>query len=390
MSLFVTIVLDGVGIGSQDDAALYGDEGSNTLAHVCRDARPRLPELQALGLGAIAPLIGVPAADEPRAAYGRMQEVSAGKDSTSGHWELAGIVLEDAFPTYPDGFPADVVEQLLVEAAIEGILGNCAASGTEIIARLGEQHLATGFPIVYTSADSVMQIAAHVESVPLDRLYALCEAARGRVCIGDHAVGRVIARPFEGAPGSFTRISQKRRDYALEPPADPLQRILQKAGVRTISIGKVADLFAGVGFDTAVKTRSNAEGIDELLRVIGEASQQPTFVWANLVDFDQEYGHRNDTAGFAAALESFDRALPDLLNVLPVGGRLAITADHGNDPTFPGTDHTREYVPILIVGEPGCAVGERETFSDHAATVAEYFDIPWTGPGRSILRHAGS
>ena len=383
--LFVTIVLDGVGIGAQPDAEAYGDAGAHTLGHVCARVRPSLPHLTALGLGCIASLEGVPPADAPAAHYGRMREVSAGKDSTTGHWELAGIPLDRPFPTYPDGFPAEVVDAFLAATGCAGVLGNKAASGTAIIAELGEAHAATGHPIVYTSADSVFQVAAHKDVLPLGELYRLCRIARDEVCVGAHAVGRVIARPFVGAPGAYERISAERKDYALAPPAPSVQEALQEAGVTTHAVGKIGDLFAGVGFDAVHKTKSNSEGIAETMRLI-EAADAPAFVWTNLVDFDQEYGHRNDPEGFGAALEAFDRALPRLLQALPDGARLLITADHGNDPTTPGTDHTREFVPVLLYdGRPGRDLGLRGSFADHAATVAAYFDARNPGGGVSYL-----
>jgi phosphopentomutase len=372
-------VLDGVGIGEQPDAAEYGDRGSDTLAHVCKSVRPRLPHLAALGLGGIAPLTGVPFVETPGASYGKMREVSAGKDSTTGHWELAGLLLDQPFPTYPKGFPADLIATFQAQTGCLGILGNRPASGTAIIEAVGADLLATGWPIGCTSADSVFQIAAHTEALPLQKLYELCQTTRDRVCVGEHAVGRVIARPFEGTDGSFLRLSAHRKDYSLRPVRDPLQRTLQQAGIRTVSIGKVADLFGNLGFDEEIKTKSNADGIERTLATMKVCAQDgiPTFVWVNLVDFDQEFGHRNDPAGFGKALESFDARLPELMEVLPADGVLVITADHGNDPTTPSTDHSREYVPVLqfAPGKPAKPLGTRETFADHAATVARYFGL---------------
>lgn len=381
-SLFVTIVLDGVGIGEQPDAPAYGDAGSDTLGHLCAVARPDLPNLTALGLGCIAPLAGIPAVPAPRAAFGRMREVSAGKDSTTGHWELAGIRLETPFPTYPDGFPAELLDVFLEKTGCEGVLGNRAASGTAIIAELGEAHQRTGHPIVYTSADSVFQVAAHVDTIPLETLYRICEITRREVCVEPHGVGRVIARPFEGEPGRYTRLSPARKDFSRRPPWT-LQQALQEHGVRTVSVGKISNLFGGVGFDEAVKTRSNEHGIAETLRLMRDhgPGDPPTFVWTNLVDFDELYGHRNNPDGFARALEVFDRAVPDLLAALPDGGRLVITADHGNDPTTPSTDHSREYVPLLYYGGAVRDLGIRPSFNDHAATVAAYFGARLDTPG---------
>ena len=379
MPLFVTIVLDGVGIGAQPDAAQYGEPDADTLGHVLARERPALPNLQTLGLGNIRPLEGLPAAPAPRAAWGRMQEVSAGMDSTTGHWEMAGLVLEQPFSTYPHGFP-DVLKARFLEATrCPGALDGGVASGTEVIEKLGEQHQQTGHPILYTSADSVFQIAAHVDTVPLETLYGWCETARTAVCVGEHAVGRVIARPFHGAPGAYARLSDKRKDFSLAPPTPPLQAVLQQHGIRTVAVGKIGDLFAHVGFDAVHKTRSNEQGVAQTvaqMRMLA-AAQTPAFVWTNLVDFDQEYGHRNDAPGFAHALEAFDQALPALLDALPPGGRLVLTADHGNDPTTPGTDHNREFVPLLVVGAEPRDLGLRSTFADHAASVAAYFGLPF-------------
>jgi len=387
--LFVTLVMDGVGIGAQPDAVAYGDDGSDTLGHVLAHAKPHLPSFEALGLGCIKALTNLSCPQRPQARYGQMREVSAGKDSTTGHWELAGLRLETPFPTYPNGFPDDVIDAFLEASGHDAVLGNTAASGTAIIAELGPEHEATGHPIVYTSADSVFQIAAHKDVIPLPRLYELCELARTSACVDEHAVGRVIARPFVGSPGNYRRISEERKDFSRPLPRPPLQQVLQEGGVRTISIGKIADLFDRVGFDAMKKTKTNEEGIAttlEAIRTYG-AGDQPTFVWTNLVDFDQEYGHRNDPDGFAAALETLDQALPEMLDALPDDAMLLLTADHGNDPTFPGTDHTREYVPVLLVGGTSTPrnLGIRPSFNDHAATVADYFGVPFETEGRSFL-----
>jgi len=385
--VFVSVVLDGVGVGAAPDARAYGDEGAHTLAHVCAAAAPRLPHLARLGLGRLAALPGVPPAYRPAASFGTMEEVSAGKDSTTGHWELAGLLLDAPFPTYPEGFPEEVVQAFLRETGAGGVLANAPASGTEVIERHGDAHVATGHPILYTSADSVFQVATHVGAVPLETLYAWCRAARERVCVGEHAVGRVIARPFAGPPGAYARLDEKRQDFSRLPERPTLQEQLRAAGVRTVAIGKIGDLFGDVGFDEVVKTTSNEEGVARTLEAIAEGDGR-TFVWTNLVDFDQRYGHRNDPDGFARALEAFDRALPDLLAALPEGARLALTADHGNDPCFPGTDHTRERVPVLLYhqgGENGRDLGVRRSFADHAASVAAHFGAPYEGAGESFL-----
>ncbi|NND72502.1 MAG: phosphopentomutase [Rhodothermales bacterium] len=377
MPFFITIVLDGVGIGSQADADTYGDVGANTLLHVIERQMPALPNLQQAGIGCLLNSPAIPCADEASASFGSMIEVSAGKDSTTGHWELGGIHLERPFPTYPDGFPSEVIEKFVSRTGYSSALGNKAASGTAIIDELGDQHVETGWPIVYTSADSVFQIAAHKDIIPLPKLYDLCEIVRSSICVGEHAVGRVIARPFVGSSGAYERVSSERRDFSFLPTTPPVQQLLQKQGVRTVSIGKVSDLFGGVGFDEKIKTASNADGIQAVLDVMSVPHSHPVFVWVNLVDFDQEFGHRNDPAGFADALEEFDRALPDLIASLPADGRMILTADHGNDPTFPGTDHTREHVPVLLYGgKPGRNLGRRSTFADHAATVLDYFNLP--------------
>ena len=373
--IFVTVVMDGVGIGWQPDADQYGDRGADTLGHVLATCGPVLPNLTAAGLGSIRDVIGVPAVPSPHASWGRMQEQSAGKDSTTGHWELAGLTLDRPFPTYPTGFPAALIDTFCREVGVAGVLGNRAASGTVIIDECGDAHRRTGLPIVYTSADSVFQIAAHVDTVSLEDLYRMCELARKRVCVNEHAVGRVIARPFEGGPGAWTRLSSKRQDYSRLPEQAPLQAILQQRGITTVSVGKVADLFGGMGFDKTTKTRDNAHGLAVTLNEMRTADG-PTFIWTNLIDFDQEYGHRNYPEGFAVALEELDAAIPSLLEALPEGGRLLLTADHGNDPTFPGTDHTREYVPLLYYGRgQSVHLGTRASFTDHAATVAAFFGL---------------
>ena len=379
------IVLDGVGIGALPDAADYGDAGSHTLRHVGEATGGlRVPTLERLGLGRIDALPGVRAVADPRGAFGRMAERSKGKDSTTGHWELAGIVSECAFPTYPRGFPEALLERFAVDTG-RGWLGNVAASGTDIIARLGEQHQRTGKLIVYTSADSVFQIAAHEQTVPLEELYAACGVAR-RLLAGEHAVARVIARPFAGPPGGYRRTSN-RRDFSLQPPGGTLLDRLAERGLRVLTIGKVDELFAGRGVTQGFHTRDNAEGeaiLNDLVRTSGEG-----LVFANLVDFDQQYGHRNDPAGFGRALEQFDSRAAELIGHLRSDEMCLITADHGNDPTTPGTDHTREYAPLLVVG-PRVRVGTdlrtRETFADVAATLAEVFGVTPPASGRSFLR----
>ncbi len=383
----VLIVLDGVGVGELPDAARYGDQGSNTLAHTAEAVGGlRLPHLRSLGLGNIIPVQGVSPVSDPRASFGRMAEVSRGKDSTTGHWELGGIILETEFPTFPGRFPDDLVRRFLQETGCAGFLGNIAASGTAIIQDLGAEHVRTGFPIIYTSADSVFQIAAHEEVIPLDRLYEICRIARNRVCTGPAAVGRVIARPFIGREGSFTRTTH-RRDFSLEPPRDTMLDILLRNGIPTVGIGKVDDLFAGRGYSRTVHTASNAEGIRETLAAA--RTQRHGLVFTNLVDFDTLYGHRNDPAGFARALAEFDEALPALLETIGPEDLLILTADHGNDPVTPSTDHSREYVPLLVVAGSrprGRALGIRGTFADVGKSVTGLFGVEESLQGTSFLQ----
>jgi phosphopentomutase len=378
----IILVLDGVGIGAAPDAASYGDAGSDTLGNLAR-ARGglSLPNLAAAGLGNIAPIEGVAPAATPQGAWGKMRPASAGKDSTTGHWEIAGLHLERPFPTYPGGFPQELIDRF-TRATGRGVIGNVPASGTEIIARLGAAHESTGELIVYTSADSVFQVAAHEQVVPLEELYAACEAARAML-VAPHDVSRVIARPFVGRPGEYVRTAN-RRDYALPPPDETLLDDLAAAGVPRAGVGKVDDLFAGRGL-RARHTTGNAEGVEAILEWL--AGEQGGLLFANLVDFDTLYGHRNDVAGFERALREFDDALPKIRSALREDDLLFITADHGNDPTTSSTDHAREYVPLLAVGEPvhPVPIGVRETFSDLGATVAEWLNVGFRGRGTSFL-----
>ena len=382
----ILIILDGVGCGELPDAPQYGDAGSNTLAHTAGAVGGlNIPTLARLGLGNIAPIAGVPPAGHPAASYGRMAEQSKGKDSTTGHWEIAGLVVDRAFPTFPHGFPAGLMERFCRAAGVEGYLGNTTASGTAIIQELGEEHVRTGLPIVYTSADSVFQIAAHEEVIPLARQYEICAKTRNEVCTAEFAVGRVIARPFTGAAGKFVRTTN-RRDFSLAPGGKTLLDLLQRAGVRTTSIGKVDDLFAGRGLDDMHHAKSNEEGIDEILRL---ARGDPGgLFFANLGDFDTLYGHRNDPRGFAGALERFDAALPGILALAGEGDLVMITADHGNDPVSKSTDHSREYVPLLCYapgGRPGVPLGTRGTLADAGKTIADFFGVPNALAGTSFL-----
>lgn len=382
----VLLVLDGVGIGTAPDTAAYGDTGSDTLANVARvRGGLRLPNLGALGLGNIAPLAGVPPVPTPSAAWGTALPRSAGKDSTTGHWELAGVQLTRPFPTYPRGFPSEVLEPFIA-ATGRGVLANSVASGTAVIAQYAEAQRATGDWIVYTSADSVFQIAAHEQWIPLAELYRACEIARAQLQ-PPHDVSRVIARPFVGGPGDWQRTAN-RRDYSVPAPQETLLDALAAAGIDRHGVGKVDDLFAGRHLRSH-HTRDNAEGIDRLLEFLDGAHHG--FCFANLVDFDQLYGHRNDVAGFAGALEAFDTALPRLLASLREDDLLIITADHGNDPTTPSTDHSRERVPVLVAGPRvrPAALGTRETFADVGASMAEWFALSWRGAGRSFLATCG-
>jgi phosphopentomutase len=382
----VLVVLDGVGIGELPDAAQYGDQGSSTLANTAEVVGGlSLPVLGSLGLGNISAIRGVPPAAVPRASFGRMAPKSRGKDSTTGHWELAGLVLEKEFPTFPRGFPVSLMQKFLAVTGCKGFLGNKTASGTAIIKELGAEHVRTGYPIVYTSADSVFQIAAHEEVIPIPRLYEICTKTREQVCIGDSAVGRVIARPFVGTEGAFLRTTN-RKDFSLNPPAGTLLDLLAANGIGTVGVGKVDDLFANRGLSRCRHTRTNTEGMEEL--VSRSAEMRRGFIIANLGDFDTLYGHRNDPPGFAAALEAFDASLPRLLETLRKGDLLLLTADHGNDPVMPSTDHSREYVPLLCVAggrDEGTALGTRESFADVAATVAGYFGVRGSLAGSSFL-----
>jgi len=378
----IIIVLDGVGIGAAPDASAYGDVGSDTLGNVSRAVGGmQLPHLERAGLGNIAALAGVAPVPSPDGAWGLMVPHSAGKDSTTGHWEIAGVQLERPFPTYPDGFPQSLVEAF-AERTGRGIIGNVAGSGTAIIDRFGAEHERTGNWILYTSADSVFQIAAHEGVVPLAELYAACEIARSML-VAPNDVSRVIARPFIGGAGAYAR-TKNRRDFSIEPPRSTLLDALSSAGVPRTGVGKVDDLFAGRGI-TSQHTASNADGIVCIRTWIEKA--QSGLLFGNLVDFDQQFGHRNDVPGFYQALREFDAALPSFQSALREDDLLFITADHGNDPTTPSTDHARECVPLLALGPrvSGVTIGRRETFADLGATVAEWFGVPFTGAGTSFL-----
>lgn len=380
----IVIVLDSVGIGELPDAAVFGDVGSHTLGNTARAVGGlHVPNLERMGLGNIAILEGVVPQSDPTAAYGKMAEVSAGKDTTTGHWELMGLQLKRPFPVYPTGFPPEVMERFEAEIG-RGTLGNYPASGTVIIEELGEDHMRTGKPIVYTSGDSVFQIAAHEEVIPLPELYRMCEIAR-ELLRGEHEVSRVIARPFVGAPGSFTRTAN-RHDYSVVPPEPTVLDCLKDAGLMVYAVGKINDIFVGQGITDYVYTQNDRDGVDKTLAAMRERRERG-LIFTNLVDFDAKFGHRNNPEGYAQALAEFDQRLPEIVAALADDDLLVITADHGNDPTTPSTDHSREYVPLLVTGvmvRPGVNLGTRATFADLAATIADVFDVNWPPKGASF------
>jgi phosphopentomutase len=378
------IVLDGAGIGEMPDAAEWGDAGSDTFGHILESRPVRLPNLQRYGLGNIRPLKNLPPTDQPIAGFGRCALRSNGKDTTTGHWEMAGIILDQAFPTYPNGFPTTVIDRFIKETGVPGILGNIPASGTEIIKQLGEEHVKTGKPIVYTSADSVFQIAAHEEVIPLERLYEICEIARN-ILDGEHKVGRVIARPFRGEPGAFYR-TENRHDYAVPPPRENLLPALADEDLDVVCIGKIASIYDSMGVTKDLTAKNNEQSIDQTIKALNDESRG--LIFSNLVDFDMLFGHRRDTEGYAKALEHFDARLPEIEAAMSDGDLMIITADHGNDPTFPGSDHTREYAPLLAFRKndtEGVDLGTRASLADIGQTVAENFGIKLTS-GESFLQ----
>ena len=379
------IVLDSAGVGEMPDAAAWGDAGADTIGHILESRKVELPNLQNLGLGNIRPLAGLPAIDNPIGSYGKCTLRSNGKDTTTGHWEMAGIILQKAFPTYPQGFPPDVIDRFVAEAKIPGILGNVPASGTEIIKELGEEHISTGKPIVYTSADSVFQIAAHEEIVPIERLYEMCEIAR-KILDGRHRVGRVIARPFLGTGANEFKRTENRHDYAVPPPPDNLLPLLKDNGLDVVCIGKIASIYDSIGVTEDLTAKNNDQTIDQTIRALNAGSRG--LIFSNLVDFDMLYGHRRDTEGYAAALEHFDRRLPEVFEALNDDDLLILTADHGNDPTKEGSDHTREYVPLLVYGRSaneGVDLGTRGSLADIGQTIADNFGLKLKD-GDSFLR----
>lgn len=380
----ILIVFDSVGCGELPDAADYGDTGSDTLGNISRRIPLSVPNLRRLGLTRVSTVNPIAGEPDPVGAFGRMAEASPGKDSVTGHWELAGLVLDRPFPVFPNGFPRELIDEF--ERRIgRGTLANKAASGTAIIDELGAEHMDTGKPIVYTSADSVFQIAAHEDVVPVRELYRWCEIAFELAGKG-MGVGRVIARPFIGSPGAFRRTAN-RRDFAVTPPSRTLLDHLKDAGIPVVAIGKIEDLFAGRGITSATHTASDDQGIDEVLHAMSTTDRG--LIFANLVDFDTQYGHRNDVAGYAANLERVDARLSDVLTALQPRDLLVVTADHGNDPTTPSTDHAREHVPVFLTGRTvraGVDLGTRQTFADLGQTIAEVFNVGPLEHGRSVLK----
>ncbi|NQX64964.1 phosphopentomutase [Paenibacillus alba] len=379
------IVLDSVGIGELPDAKQFGDSGAHTIGHIAEKVDGfSLPNLQRLGLGSIAAIKGIPATDSPEGYYGKMAEVSVGKDTMTGHWELMGLHISTPFNVYPNGFPESLISQFEQETGRK-VIGNKPASGTEILDELGEEQMKTGAWIVYTSADSVFQLAAHEDIIPLEELYRACEVARRLTMQDEFAVGRVIARPYLGEPGAFKRTSN-RHDYAVKPPAPTVMNHLKDAGLDVIAIGKINDIFDGEGVTQTSSTKSNLDGIQKTIEVLGTSFKGLAFT--NLVDFDSLYGHRRDPEGYGKALEEFDAFVPQLKSVIGPNDLLILTADHGNDPIHAGTDHTREYVPILLYSpsfESPVSLGIRSTFADLGATIADNFGVKATEQGESFL-----
>ncbi|TDQ41607.1 phosphopentomutase [Aureibacillus halotolerans] len=387
----VVVVLDSVGIGAADDAKEFGDLGAHTLGHLADVTSDGLhvPALEAMGLGHLAELNGVAKVDEPSAFHTIMKPVANGKDTMTGHWELMGVVVDEPFQTYPDGFPEEVIKRIEQESG-RRVIGNVPASGTEIIKQFGPQQLKDGSLIVYTSADSVLQIAAHEEVIPLEELYEICERIRSWTKEPPHLVGRIIARPYRGKSGQFTRTSN-RRDYALKPYGPTTLTTLKEHSLAVIGIGKIADIYDGEGITESIKTKSNDDGVDQLLTVLKREPEQG-LVFVNLVDFDALYGHRRDPKGYKEALEAFDKRLPEITAALNESDVLIITADHGNDPTATGTDHTRENVPLLLYSprwKEGKALPERQSFCDLGAFISENFQVPKGKHGTSFFGELG-
>ncbi len=379
----ILFIMDSVGIGALPDAENFGDVGANTLGNIAINEKGiHLPNLQRLGLGNIDHIVGIEPIESPIGAFGRSLEVSNGKDTTTGHWEIAGLHLTEPFKTFPKGFPQDVIEA--IESKIgRKVLGNKPASGTTILDELGEEHMKTGYPIVYTSADSVLQIAAHEEIIPLEELYNMCKIARD-IMMGDNAVARIIARPFIGNPGNYIRTSN-RRDFSLDPSGETVLDICKEEGLDVIAVGKIEDIYNGKGITEAVHTIDNMDGIDQTIEYIKK--QNRGIIFTNLVDFDSKYGHRRDPKGYKEALEEFDMRIPEILDSMNDDDIIIFTADHGNDPTYEGSDHTREYIPILIYGKKireNINLGTRKSFADIAATISDILGVRSTGKGESF------
>ncbi len=382
----IWIVLDSVGVGELPDAARFGDEGSNTLCNTAKAVGAiHMPNLIKLGLGNIDGVHGIGKCDEPEGCYGRLAEISNGKDTTIGHWEMTGIYTPQPFPVYPDGFSDEIIDDFILRTGVPGVLANIPASGTEIIAELGDEHVRTGKPIIYTSADSVFQVAAHEEVIPVNRLYEMCETAR-ELLTGKNAVARVIARPFTGKSGAYVRTAN-RRDFSLKPSLENILCYVKEAGMDVVGVGKIEDIFAGVGITEAVHTKNNQHGIDVTL----EYMKKPVkgIIYTNLVEFDSMWGHRNDFKGYAKGLEEFDARLPEIMSSLNEDDCLIITADHGCDPTTPSTDHSREYVPLIMYGRhlrSGVNLATGKTFADIAATIADMLEVKQVSVGTSRLK----
>ncbi len=369
------IVLDSAGIGEMPDAAAWGDAGADTLGHIMDSRVVSVPNMHMLGLGNIRPLSHMPPLDRPIGSFGKCTLLSDGKDTTTGHWEMAGIILKKGFPTFPNGFPPRIIDEFAARTNVPGVLGNVPASGTEIIKELGEEHVRTGKPIVYTSADSVFQIAAHEEVIPVERLYEMCETAR-KLLDGEDRVGRVIARPFVGSTAADFKRTENRHDYAVPPPADNLLPMLKDKGLDVVCIGKIASIYDSIGVTEDLTAKNNDQSIDQTINALNADTRG--LIFSNLVDFDMLYGHRRDTEGYAKALEHFDARLPEILEAMRGGDLLIITADHGNDPTKEGSDHTREYVPLLVYGKraaSGVNLGTRGSLADIGQTIAENFGL---------------
>jgi len=378
------MVLDSAGIGEMPDAADWGDAGSDTLGNILKSRKVDLPNLQRLGLGNIRPLKDLPPIENPIGSYGKCALRSNGKDTTTGHWEMAGIILDEAFPTFPHGFPKALIDEFSWRAGVPGVLGNVPASGTEIIKELGEEHIHTGKPIVYTSADSVFQIAAHEQVIPVSRLYEICETAR-EMLDGKYKVGRVIARPFLGNDHTDFKRTENRHDYAVAPPEENLLPVLKNAGLDVVCIGKIASIYDSMGVTEDLSAKNNDQTVEQTIHALNADTKG--LIFSNMVDFDMLYGHRRDTEGYAKALERFDTQLPTILSAMRDGDLLILTADHGNDPTFGGSDHTREYVPLLVYGKKakhGVDLGTRDSLADIGQTIAENFGLKLTN-GASFL-----